>query len=113
MSADFPERDWKTFRELRVEALQRFCERVLGEIAKASNTRDTAHERYLHVFKIVDDQNDDLGRMFDNPRRSFAWEQLCMIKAAGLLTDEEMSRFSAETRDSVRRFVAHLTNQSS
>jgi hypothetical protein len=51
-----------------------------------------------------------MARMFDNPRRSRAWEQLCMIKAAGLLTDEEMLRFSGDTQDSVRRFVAYLTS---
>ena len=97
--------------ELPAETLERFCERVLGDIAKVRSSRGTAHERYLRVFKIIDNQDRDLGRMFSNPRRFHAWEQLCMIKAAGLLTDREMLRFSADTQDSVCRFVAHLTKQ--
>jgi hypothetical protein len=110
VAADFPERDWKVFRELRAIALERFCERVLADIAAEDRSPSTVHERYLRVFKIIDEQNRDLGRMFDNPRRFFAWEQLCMIRAAGLITDDEMLRFSAKTQDSVRQFVAHLTN---
>lgn len=74
MAADFPERDWQVFRELRVEALERFCDRVLGEIATVSSSRGTAHERYLGVFKIDHEQDRDLRRMFNDPRRS--WEQL-------------------------------------
>ena len=95
------------------QALERFCQKVLSQIADVSCSGESAYQRYLRVFKIIDDQDYDLGRMFNDPRRSFAWEQLCMIKAAGLLNDEEMSRFSAETQDSVRRFIGHLTRRSS
>jgi hypothetical protein len=28
-----------------------------------------------------------------------AWDQLCLIRAAALLTDEEMDRFSPDTQD--------------
>jgi hypothetical protein len=31
-SHDFPESDWKAFRELQQVALERFCERVLEEV---------------------------------------------------------------------------------
>ena len=98
MSRDIPERDWKVFREIHRVARERFCERVLSEIASASSASDQgAHERYLKVFEI----DKELGALFDNPRRSSALGQLCMIASAGLVTDAELSRFSPETRNSI------------
>ena len=45
---DFPESDWKVFRELRELALERFCERVLDDIEPLRlNTSRNYHERYL------------------------------------------------------------------
>ncbi len=114
MPAGIPERDWKLFRQLRSVALERFCERVLSEIKDASSASDqSAHERYLKVFHTVKEENKRLATLFDDPRRSTAWTQLCLIRAAALLTDEEMDRFSPDTLESVRVFVAHLTNRSS
>jgi hypothetical protein len=38
--------DWRIFKGLRKIALERFCERVLGEIAGiSSDTTKTKHER--------------------------------------------------------------------
>src|SRR6266568_6163168 len=103
MSRDIPERDWKVFREIHRVA----CERVLSEIASASSASDQgAHERYLKVFEIVGDKDKELGALFDNPRRSSALGQLCMIASAGLFTDAELSRFSPETRNSIRASAA-------
>ncbi len=106
MSRGIPERDWKAFREVHRAARARFCEQVLSEIASASSTPDRdAHERYLKVFEIVRDKDKRLGALFDNPRRSSALGQLSMIASAGLLTDEELSRFSPETRKSISVFA--------
>jgi hypothetical protein len=107
MSRDIPERDWKVFREIHRVARERFCERVLSEIASASSALGQgAHERYLKVFEIVRDNDKELGALFDNPRRSSALGQLSMIASAGLVTDEELSRFSPETRNSISAFAA-------
>src|SRR5881296_2338359 len=104
VSRDIPERDCKVFREIHRVARERFCEGVLSEIASASSASDQgAHERYLKVFEIVRDKDKELGALFDNPRRSSALGQLCMIASAGLA---ELSRFSPETRNSIRAFAA-------
>src|SRR5205809_7256044 len=109
MSRDIPEGDWKVFREIHRVARERFCERVLSEIANASSASDQgAHERYLKVFEIVRDKDKELGALFDNPRRSRALGQLCMIASAGLITDAEQHRFSPETRHSIRTFATKL-----
>jgi hypothetical protein len=107
MSRDIPERDWKVFREIHRVARERFCERVLSEIASASSAPDqSTHERYLKVFAVVRDKDKELGALFDNPSRSSALGQLSMIASAGLVTDEELSRFSPETRNSISVFAA-------
>jgi len=107
MSPDIPERDWKIFREIHRVARERFCERVLSEIASASSAPDQgADERYLQVFEMVRDKDKKLGALFDNPRRSRARGQLSMIASAGLLTEEELSRFWPETRKSINVFAS-------
>jgi hypothetical protein len=99
--SDIPERDWKLFRELQPIALERFCESVLSEIRGISESRQSAHKRYLSVFKTVRDQDKELATLFDSPRRSNAWLQLSLIHSHDLLTVEEMQRFSPETQHRV------------
>jgi hypothetical protein len=51
MPLEITESDWKIFRRLHAVALERFCQRVIGEINRASaNCTENYHERYLEVF---------------------------------------------------------------
>jgi hypothetical protein len=103
MSRQIKESDWKLFRELRAIALDRFCERVLNEVVRiAADLGRSNHERCLAIFKLLGRRNREMANAFDNPRRSTARIQLVAIQSHGLLTDEELERFSAETRDAVR-----------
>src|SRR5439155_23212721 len=55
---DFPESDWKAFRELSALALERFCTRVLEKVEAI--LRDSSlgpHERYLKVFRFLRDRD--------------------------------------------------------
>lgn len=77
MSRDLPEPDWKAFRKLREIALERFCERVLGEIGTIASIGETSyHERYLKIYRLIDQRDDELARAFSDPRRSRAILQL-------------------------------------
>jgi hypothetical protein len=99
--SDIPERDWKLFRQLQPLALERFCEKVLSEIRDISGSGQSGHERYLRVFGIVRDRDKELATLFDDPRRSNAWFHLSLIHSHGLLTVEEMQRFSPETQQRI------------
>ncbi|MBV9234461.1 MAG: hypothetical protein JOZ94_01385 [Xanthobacteraceae bacterium] len=45
---DIKESDWKTFKPLRQRALERFCGRVLDEVARiGSDQTKNTHERYI------------------------------------------------------------------
>ncbi len=91
--------DWKLFRNLRELALERFSRNILDEIGAAS-VRDAKsyHQRYLDIFRLVDERNEQMAAAFDNPRRSAGIHQLALMVASGWLTDAEVLQFSEETR---------------
>jgi hypothetical protein len=106
MSQAIREPDWKLFRRLQAIALERFCERVLAEIAGlASEAQKTSHERYLAVFGLLERRDRELADAFDGPSRSTALRQLACIQSHALLTEEEMSRFSPEARAVVQALL--------
>jgi hypothetical protein len=99
MSDAIKEVDWKVFREVQPIALDRFCKRILGEVAGiAADGTKTNHERYLAVFRLIRERDDEIAGAFNDFRRSTAIYQIAQIKRLGLLTEEELARFSDETR---------------
>jgi hypothetical protein len=99
MMRQISEADWKRFRKVHPLALERFCERVLTEIGRlASSPGESAHERYLAVFRLLQRRDKELGEAFNDFRRSTALLQLALLRSRGLVTDEERARFSPETR---------------
>jgi hypothetical protein len=94
-----PESDWKAFRELREVALQRFCERVLEELLALTQDRSRSpHERYLAVFRLARERDEQLADAFNDPARSRMILQLATIRALGVLSPSELERFTRETR---------------
>ena len=102
MSLEIKESDWKLFRRLHPVALERFCQQVIEDVNQAtSNCTGNYHKRYLEVFNLIMDRNEGMDRSFNDIRRSTAIVLLTNIMELGLLTDEEFSQFSPETRTSV------------
>jgi hypothetical protein len=87
---DFPESDWKVFRELREVALDRFCRRVVDEIEPLRlNAPRSHHERYLDLLRLLQERDQEIANAFDDPRRSQMIFQLAAMHACGLLEPEE------------------------
>ncbi len=106
MSRSISEPDWKVFRTLQPIALERFCQRVLSEIVTlASETNKTNHERYLAIYQMVKERDRQIADTFNDSRRSTAVQQLACIHANELLTEDEMSRFSPETRRALQSLL--------
>ena len=59
------------------------------------------HQRYLDIWKVLRQRDKELGETFDDLRRSTAFTHIAAMKARGLLTEDEFSRFSQEIRDIV------------
>ncbi len=96
------ETDWKKFTKIKKTALDRFCESVLDETRELSDRDDlTAHERYLNIYNNIQTRDKELGRTFDGHSRSRADQQLREMYNKGLVTDEELSKFSEETQNLV------------
>lgn len=59
-----------------------------------------ARARYLKLFKLVDERDDELSAAFDDLRRSTAIFRLMHMRHLGVVTDEEMEGFTPDTRRS-------------
>lgn len=99
MSSDFPEIDWKAFKQLRDLALERFSQRVCAEcLATLNDAKLTSHERYLAVYDLIRARDTEIDRVFDSLRRSTALLQLSQFWRHGLIDKEEVRALSEETR---------------
>ena len=102
----FPERDWRLLRSLHRASIDRYCARVLEECATViRDTKTSSHDRYLQLFRLVKEHDQNIAAAFDDLRRSTAIQRLASMLLLGTVTDEELSQFSAETRDSATALV--------
>ena len=107
MASDFPEADWKRFKKIHTQLLERYCASILQELAAVSlGSEGTAHERYLRAYELIEDRNDKMANAFDDFRRSTACLQLALMRRLGLLTDEDLSVFSDQTQTRVRTIAS-------
>lgn len=106
MFREIKETDWKLFRRLHPVALERFCKQVIEEVNHAtSDCTENYHKRYLEVFRLIMDRNEKMAWAFDDIRRSRAILLIANIKESQLLTEEEFSQFSQETRERVEVII--------
>ena len=100
-----PEKDWKLLRALQDEKISIFCERTLSKLSDTIASEETTpREKYKKVWKILNKEDDKLGLMFDDLRRSTAVQKLGAWRRFGLLTDEELAQLSEDTQRAVEFF---------
>ena len=94
---DIAPADWRTFKQLRKVALERFCERVLADVTRiASDAAKSKHERYLAIYRLIHERDAKINPIFDTLRRSTAIQQIVSFRSHDLLTAEELRQFSPE-----------------
>jgi hypothetical protein len=99
MSSDIPEADWRLFKEVHQRLLERYCSRILEEMATLSRGAEgTAHDRYLKVYKLMQKRDKQIAHAFNDFRRSTAVMQLAIMRRMKLLTDADLTMFSEPTR---------------
>ena len=99
MSSDLPESDWRRFKEIHTRVLERYCVQVLRDVAGVSQgSEGSAHDRYLKIYKLVEDADEQIEKVFSDYRRSTADLQLGLMRRMKLLTDAELALFSEQTR---------------
>lgn len=109
MSRAIKESDWKLFRQLHPIVLDRFCQRALSEIAHVvADDGKSSHQRYLDIYRLIKRRDKELAHAFNDLRRSTALTQIAIIQSQGLFAEEELSRFSPETRNMVESIVVSM-----
>jgi len=102
MTRIIPESDWKIFRQLHSVALDRYCQRLLHDVEQiTADSGRPAHQRYLDLDNLLDRRQREMCQAFDDLRRSTALIQLAIIYSLGMITEEEIARFTPETRDTI------------
>ena len=103
-SYQIKEADWKLFREFHTQALERLCERVFADLEPIiSQEGESWYQRYLAVFKIITERDGQIAAIFSDFRRSTALTQLKLMWDCGLLTEEEIGKFSSDTQNWIKR----------
>ena len=107
MATTISDRDWKRLRELRPALHERYCRRALEEAAAlASEASEDPHRQFARLVKLVRRRDRDMGAVFEHPSRKDALMHLCLLRAHGVLGDEEYARFSPQTRAAVDEVVS-------
>jgi len=97
------ESDWKKFKTVKALALDRFCANALAAFEEALHNSDmTNHQRYLHLYRLVDETDERLGSIFNGHSRSRALLQLLQMRNEGLVEDHELEGISDEFLESTR-----------
>lgn len=97
--------DWKHFNAVRAAALERLCSRILDNVCEtAADKTKTPHERFLSVYELVNESNQDVARGFDFLSRSRMMLQLAAMQSMNLLEQAELEGFSEKVREQLTRF---------
>ena len=106
MNSRVVESDWKHFRRLRETALDRFCSRILAEVAEVlSESTGTHHERFLELHRLLTVRNREMAKAFDAPARSRMTHQLALIQDLGVLNPTDLAGMTSKAQDQVRALV--------
>ncbi len=91
------ESDWKVFKEIKKGAIEKFCTNVLYEFLNViNNENENVHERYLQLYKLVQDRDEEMAMLFDEHSRSKATWQLFYIRQADLADRRLLEKLSEE-----------------
>lgn len=98
MMRQIPERDGKAWRRLSADALERFCSGILDEAGSFRQRPGSAHSRYLDLFHHLRERDDQIAAVFNDQRRSNAFQQIAAAVGAGIVSREELTVFSEDTQ---------------
>ena len=94
------ESDWKVFTAIKDKAIEQYCTVALEETQDViSDHKKHVHERYLFLYKSLQNSNKKMALLFDGHSRSKAWVQLIAIRSEGLADEALLSKLSDEFRD--------------
>jgi hypothetical protein len=99
------ESDWKLWRALSEKALERHCQKILTEAAGLEKGGDSAHARYLKLYRLLKRRDQEIADVFNDPRRSRAFLQIARAVRNRIITRAELATFSEDTQAVVRTLL--------
>ena len=105
MHDEIKKSDWKRFKKVQQDALQRICKRILDEArGLADDQSKTYHERYLAVFQLIREGDKDIATGFDDLSRSRMLNQLAFMVSQDLVDSETIEQFSDDVQQKLKRY---------
>lgn len=96
------ESDWQYLRKIKDEILNRHCEAIFEVIDLINeNRKGEEHKSYLQIYRLLEDKDKEIAATYNDIKRSNAIEKIYLMRKHLAMTDEEFSKFSAETKDLV------------
>jgi len=103
MVYSIPETDWKKLRSLKDAALNTACERILLKISSVLEARGTeSYKCYIKLWEIIQSEDKEIALMFDDLKRSTAIFKLASWRMNGLLSDDDLEKFTEETQERIQ-----------
>ena len=100
---EIPEADWQALKKMKPKALNTACQRALDKIDRIIKTNNpNAHQSFLGVWDVIQDDNEIIGQSFDDMRRSNATLKMGAMLRFGLIGQEELETLTEETRERVK-----------
>ncbi|WP_336148507.1 hypothetical protein [Alteromonas macleodii] len=91
------EADWKHFKQVKADALDKCCQQVLDDVRKGIEDPELSnHAKYLYLYKLMENSDKRIANIFNYNARSKAMLQLALMKSDGLLEAKQISGFSDE-----------------
>ncbi len=91
------ESDWKVFKNIKEQAIKKYCTNVLDEFRDViDDEKEHPHNKYLLLYKLMENRNKEMSLLFDHHSRSKAALQLIAIRAEELANKELLSELSTE-----------------
>lgn len=94
------ESDWKVFKAIKDIAIEKYCTLVLEESQDVISKQDeNVHNKYLLLYKLLQNRDKQMALLFDGHSRSKAWLQLIAIRSEGLADETLLEKLSDEFRE--------------
>lgn len=100
------ESDWKLFRGMLEELRERYLTNKNLEIAKVlADPAKTATEQFWDSLELMEAEKKILQECLDGFSRSRMWLHILSMYRCGMMTDDDLNRFSDELQQSTREDV--------
>ncbi len=95
------EPDWKLFNKIKEEAIDKFCCNALEEFNDViNNNPNCAHNKYLYLYKLVENKDKEMHLLFDGHSRSKVNLQLFGMRMNSLANEDLIKKLSNELQNS-------------